>query len=90
MTKNHECIGVTFKSSDDQLVCMYTNVFSNVKDAKKAIKEDAKQWIKVHGNAMSKWMSPEDYYMAVGNDGKTCIWQYFTITIAMNIPFNMT
>lgn len=74
---------VTFKPSNDKLVGMFTIMFNTAKEAKKSIEEDAKHWLKAHGKVAGEWVNPDtkDYYMAVGKDGETCIWQYFQLVM---------
>lgn len=72
---------VLFRSSSNKLVNIYPQYFTSVKDAKRIIEGDAKLWFSKHGKIAGEWIAPKakDYYMAMGKDGETCIWQYFTI-----------
>lgn len=83
---------VTFKNSNNNLVSMFANKFKNATDAKLAIERDASAFVNAHrlrrGDSTAikfrqrtRWVNPqcEDYYYAMGQDGVSCVWQYFTI-----------
>lgn len=81
---------VTHRNYTDKLTSLWTEKYRTVAEAKAAIKLDAKAFLNAHQvgrneplvlkfKQVSKWVNPktEDYFMACGQDGTVCYWQYF-------------
>jgi len=80
---------VTFRNSNDKLVCMFTEKYKTADDAKRAIEFDASGFLNAHrydgdktGTRLrqsGRWMKPKtlDYFEAKAQDGTSCIYQYF-------------
>lgn len=82
---------VTFRNSNDKLTSMFEETYTSVESAKIAIESDAAFFLNRHkyvgditGTRIRQqrhWKNPktEDYYEVRGQDGCSCIWQYFKV-----------
>lgn len=84
--KSKLTVRVTFRNEAEKLTNMLTEKFNSVGEAKEAIEFDADYFLNGHRHLIGKkyrqkrgWVNPytEDYYVARGQDGCTCYWQYF-------------